>query len=138
MRKISKDAARAFCNNHKFDRDNTQVRTSTTIGDQPMTELILHGHIIARRRNGQLFVTLAGWPTPTTKSRLNALLIECHQSPRIIRFFQQDNEQYLGNVIGDRWTRQIDSRGWYKVHDWHPNTMRDLLGIEKANYHENL
>ena len=138
MRKIAQDAARAFCNHRKFSRANTQVRTSTTIGDQPMTELLLHGNVIARRRNGQLFVTLAGWPTITTKSRLNALIEECHQSPRIIRFFQQNNEQYLGNVIGDRWTRQIDSRGWYKVHDWNPNTMRDLLGIEKVNYHENL
>jgi hypothetical protein len=130
MRKIAQDAARAFCNNRKFSRDNTQVRTGVTIGDQPMTELLLHGHIIARRRNGQLFVTLAGWPTPTTKSRLNALLAECNRN---IRFFQQDHEQYLGN--GDSWTRQIDSRGWYKVHDWNPNTMRDELGIEKANHH---
>ena len=85
MRKIAQDAARAFIGERKFNRDNTQVRTST-IGDKPMTELILHGHVIARRRNGQLFVTLAGWPTVTTKSRLNALLDECHQSPRIIRF----------------------------------------------------
>ena len=42
------------------------------------------------------------------------------------------------NVIGDRWTKQIDSRGWYKVHDWNPNTMRDLLGIEKANHHASI
>ena len=135
MRKIAQDAARAFCDNRKFSRSNTQVRISTTIGDQPMTELILHGHVIARRRNGQLFVTLAGWPTPTTKSRLNALMIECHRS---IRFFQRDHEQYLGSLIGDSWTRQIDSRSWYKVHDWHPNTMRDTLGIEKANHHANI
>ena len=135
MRKIAQDAARAFCNNRKFSRSNTQGRISTTIGDQPMTELILHGHIIARRRNGQLFVTLAGWPTVTTKSRLNALMAECHRS---IRFFQRDYEQYLGNVIGDQWTKQIDSRSWYKVHDLHPNTMRDELGIEKANYHASI
>tara|TARA_R110000823_G_scaffold207163_1_gene337830 strand:- start:59 stop:475 length:417 start_codon:yes stop_codon:yes gene_type:complete len=138
MRKIAQDAARAFCSNRKFSRNNTQVRTSTTIGDKPMTELILHGHIIARQHNSQLFITLAGWPTTTTKSRLNALMAECHQSPRIIRFFQQDDEQYLGNVIGDRWTKQIDSRSWYKVHDLHPNTMRDELGIEKANHHANI
>ena len=135
MRKIAQDAARAFCNHRKFNRDNTQVRTGVTIGNQPMTELILHGNIIARRRNGQLFMTLAGWPTPTTKSRLNALLVECD---RKIVFFQKDHEQYLGSFIGDCWTRQIDSRSWYKVHDWHPNTTRDKLGIEKVNYHENL
>ena len=133
MRKISTDAARAFCNNRKFSRDNTQVRTSTTIGDQPMTELILHGHVIARRRNGQLFVTLAGWPTPTTKSRLNALFAEYNKS---IRFFQQDFEQYLGSFVGHQWTRPVDSRSWYKVHDFHPNTMRDLHGIEKVNHHD--
>ena len=133
MRKIAQDAARAFCNNRKFSRSNTQVRTGVTIGDQPMTELLLHGHVIARRRNGQLFVTLAGWPTPTTKSRLNALMAECNRN---FRFFQQDHEQYLGN--GDSWTKQIDSRGWYKVHDWNPNTMRDELGIEKANHHANI
>ena len=135
MRKIAQDAARAFCNNHKFSRDNTQVRTSTTIGDQPMTELILHGHIIARRRNGQLFVTLAGHPTITTKSRLNALMKECSRS---VRFFQRDHEQYIGSYGHNTWTTQIDSRSWYKVHDFHPNTTRDKLGIEKANYHENL
>ena len=135
MRKIAQDAARAFCNHRKFSRDNTQVRTGVTIGDQPMTELILHGNIIARRRNGQLFVTLAGWPTPTTKSRLNALLVECD---RKIVFFQKDREQYLGSYVGDCWTTQIDSRSWYKVHDFHPNTTRDKLGIEKVNYHESL
>jgi hypothetical protein len=129
MRKIAQDAARAFCNNCKFSRDNTQVRTSTTIGDQPMTELILHGSIIARRRNGQLFVTLAGYPTSTTKSRLNALMEECNRS---IRFFQRDHEQYLGSFIGDRWTRQIDSRAWYKVQDLRPSTTLDELGIEKV------
>jgi len=109
MRKIAQDAARAFCNNRKFSRDNTQVRTSTTIGDKPMTELILHGHVIARRRNDQLFVTQAGWPTVTTKSRLNALLDELNSGTR---FFQKNHEQYLG---GNSWTIPIDSRGWYKV-----------------------
>ena len=134
MRKIAQDAARAFCSNRKFSRDNTQVRTSTAIGGKSMTELILHGNVIARRRNGQLFVTLAGWPTPTTKSRLNAILLECD---RKAQFFQQNHEQYLGSYV-NTWTIQIDSRSWYKVHDFHPNTTRDKLGIEKVNYHESL
>tara|TARA_B100001123_G_C15065093_1_gene929217 strand:+ start:344 stop:745 length:402 start_codon:yes stop_codon:yes gene_type:complete len=129
MRKIAQDAARAFRNDRKFTRDNTQVRTTKTIAG-PMTELILHGHVIARRRNGQLFVTLAGWPTPTTKSRLNALFAEYDRS---IRFFQEDHEQYLGSFVGHQWTQPIDSRSWYKVIDFYPNTLRDELGIERVS-----
>lgn len=36
--------------------------------------LCLHGHIIAWDGPYGRFITCAGWPTQTTKSRLNALL----------------------------------------------------------------
>lgn len=36
----------------------------------------LHGNLIARITASQIDVTLAGWNTPTTRSRINALLNE--------------------------------------------------------------
>jgi len=117
MRKISKDAARAFCNNHKFNRDNTQVRSFPTIAGT-MTELYLHGNIIARKRNDKIHLSLAGYPTMTTRERLNTLLSELNKS---IRFYQHKHEQfasyeYFGSQ-SPKYDQPINSRSWYLLGD---------------------
>ena len=68
MRKITADAIRAFRNGNKFKRDNTEVRI---YGQQWL--LMLHNHVIASLEPEGLFITSAGWETPTTKERLNGL-----------------------------------------------------------------
>ena len=91
MRKISKLAARAFINERKFSRDNTSVRSFPTIGGN-MTELYLHGNIIARKRGDKIHLSLAGWPTMTTRERLNTLLYMLGSK---MRFHQHEHEQYV-------------------------------------------
>ena len=73
MSKISEDAARAFERRQPFKRGNTVVRT--VLKNRGLeVELVLHGNVIAWDGPLGRFVTCAGWPTQTTKSRLNALL----------------------------------------------------------------
>ena len=63
-RKISKEIADAFLSGIK-----KSISNSRTDGDN----LFLHGNKIAKIEKGTLYVSTAGWGTPTTKERLNAL-----------------------------------------------------------------
>lgn len=71
MRKITEDAIHSFMNAQKFRRGNTEVEVLPNV-----TILKLFGNEIAFRYNNPertLSITDAGWPTVTTKERLNAL-----------------------------------------------------------------
>lgn len=68
MTKITSDAIRAFNDGYKFTQGNTSVRA----GDNRVS-LYLHHKRIAYRENCQLFISACGWPTKTTKDRLNGL-----------------------------------------------------------------
>jgi hypothetical protein len=68
MRKIPEKRVRAFKNDRGFLSGNTQVRKSNE-----RTEMLLHGHIIAKKEDGDLWINLCGWNTPTTRERLNGL-----------------------------------------------------------------
>lgn len=72
MNRIDRDAARAFWSGTRFSRNNTKV----TVYKNIVVRLYLHGNLIAIRRTdrGWVMVTLAGWNTPTTRARLNAVL----------------------------------------------------------------
>ncbi len=102
MRKISKLAARAFIEERKFSRDNTTVRSFPTIAGK-MTELYLHGNVIARKRGGKIHLSLAGWGTMTTRERLNTLLSEMNSK---VRFHQHKHEQFAND-------KPINVRNWY-------------------------
>lgn len=95
MRKITQEAASAFHNAQPFKKSNTEVLVS----DYDVL-LKLHGHSIAwwNTFTGDYEVTLAGWPTPTTRERLNGLEgVHVNQSKGI---------QYLnGNAWDGRWTK---------------------------------
>lgn len=69
MRKVTQEIARAFLNG-----ETRIVGNSMTDGEK----LFLHGNLIAcKRMAGQtkdgLYITNAGWPSNTTKERLNGL-----------------------------------------------------------------
>lgn len=87
MKKITRDAVRAFVNGEEFKRDNTHVYSE--VGDMFFT---LHGHIIARRIEGIVYIRDAGWQTNTTKERLNGILDAYHADSYI---FQKDFQWYL-------------------------------------------
>lgn len=70
MRKITQEAVNAFANNKAFKKQNMEVR----VENKPaQTCLKLHGNTIAKKVDGALFITNAGWLSNTTKERLNAL-----------------------------------------------------------------
>lgn len=78
MRKITREAYQAFINKEPFAKSNTAVQVSE---DGSVVQLLLHGNVIAKQVNGTLSITSAGWPTNTTKERLNALPGVCiHQA----------------------------------------------------------
>lgn len=68
MRKITKDAIKAFNLNRNFSLSNTRVKV-----DEEGTKLYLHGNLIAEKKDGELFIRNAGWQSNTTKERLNGL-----------------------------------------------------------------
>lgn len=65
MRKVTQTITRAFLNREKATLSNTYTDGNT---------LYLHNNAIARHNSdGTLSISMAGWPTPTTRERLNAL-----------------------------------------------------------------
>ena len=94
MRKITQQAMAAFMGGKNFSQSNTRVEV-----EEESVYLILHGHKIAQwvTNTGDLYVTLAGWPTPTTRERLNGI-------PGVI-VTQRNYDQYLNGVMWDgTWT----------------------------------
>ena len=87
MRKVTEQTVRAFLN-----RERKSVGNTSCTGE----ELHLHGNCIAYwRDNGetQYFnISMAGWPTVTTRERLNGLL---HLAGTGARIFQKDSAQYI-------------------------------------------
>mgnify|MGYP003652679481 FL=1 len=123
MRKITKLAARAFIEGREFRRDNTSVVIAQT-GYGGVKRLLLHGNIIAiqdlfsntrdpskslMRTKGNLQITLAGWPTTTTRERLNGLLTELGKREGI---WQHKHEQYYGTHEDNI---EINSNEWITV-----------------------
>ena len=92
MRQITRDAINAFTSNVPFSRDNTTVHVS-----DDATIMRLHGNLIAKKINGELFITDAGWDTMTTKERLNGLPgVQITQKKSI---WYLNGEQWDGEMI---------------------------------------
>ena len=89
MRKITRDAIRAFRSNRDFKRSNTWVQC--VYGRR---FLHLHGNIIAEMtQHGELWICDAGWQTVTTKERLNGF--------NSVNIVQKDFEWYLNGELWD-------------------------------------
>lgn len=100
------------------DKKIGNTRVHAIIGGH---EVQLHGNIIAHvdasRRSVRF--TLAGWPTPTTRSRINALLREFANKPdRYCSVSQHKGAQYFSQWAPgetDRHSVQIDSDEWVQA-----------------------
>ena len=69
MRKITQESVRNFIDGVPFKKSNMEVSREGTI-----YYLKLHGNkIAARLADGRMWISNAGWPTNTTKERLNGL-----------------------------------------------------------------
>lgn len=89
MRQIIRNAVAALIGGYDYKSGNTQVRDNA---------LYLHGNKIAELRNGELWITNAGWNTNTTKERLNGL-------PNV-HIQQRDYVWYLNGYAWDgRWIK---------------------------------
>lgn len=68
MRQVTKQVVSAFISQGTGIFNNTTVETSDGV-----TEMKLFNNPIARLQDGILTVSFAGWPSVTTKERLNGL-----------------------------------------------------------------
>ena len=75
MRKITEQSCQAFRNRKNFTSGNMSI-TGRTYEGKPhsITEMRLHGNLIASLCGNTLTLMDAGWQTVTTKERLNGLL----------------------------------------------------------------
>ena len=106
MRKIEQEMCRALSMGVMMHKSNTSVmwnRNDKT--GQLYAEVRLHGHMIGEYHPTEhtLWLSDAGWQTPTTKSRLNALIDE-FVSPRS-GISQRDWVWYLSHDGAElKWT----------------------------------
>ena len=90
-RKITAEIVRAFENGETLSKSNTRTDGQA---------IYLHGNKIAEREDGELFISLAGWNTNTTRERLNGL--------RDVRLTTKQGQAYLNG-------KPITDDGWYKI-----------------------
>ena len=92
MRKIERQMQAAIATRTDWRKSNTSV----DVDSEGFTTVRLHGNRIAEiEPNGDIILSSCGWDTPTTKSRLNAIvdvfLTGCH-------IFQKDFTWYVGDL----------------------------------------
>jgi hypothetical protein len=68
-RKINFLAVRALLNRKKLSRSNTKV---VVLADGTSEMYLFNNKIAIYKPNGDVYLSFAGWPTRTTKSRLGA------------------------------------------------------------------
>lgn len=84
MRKITQETTSAFMNRNTRTLGNTMTDGNA---------LYLHGNKIAEWRDGDLYISNAGWTSNTTKERLNGL--------RNVHIFQKRGQWYLNGTAWD-------------------------------------
>ena len=113
MRKITQDAARAFKQGKNFSRDNTRVEVKKDLrfADDHVTHLYLPGHCIAEQTVNSLHISLCGWPTMTTRERLNGLLDTLNIQKHL---YQEKHEQYIFDR-SNQTSEPFPSNGYQRV-----------------------
>jgi hypothetical protein len=113
MRKITKDMLRAINDFRSFQNGNTRVDCYSLDSGGRAINVCLFGNLIAMRAKGRWSVTLAGWNTPTTRGRVNA----------IIREFGTNDAGYIAQRKGEAVMflkdhsvgRVIDTKAWVNI-----------------------
>lgn len=104
MRKIEKKMIAAINAGNNFHGDNTSV----VVGEY--VSVFLHSNLIATLFADRLMVTLAGWATPTTRSRIHAICVAFTKSRGV---GQRKGRQYLDLPEGGE--MEINTREWYSL-----------------------
>lgn len=117
MRKIEKQMLAAIRNGDTFDKGNTRLHHTTHSNFASFdTDVFLHGHCIAkigRDANKEImdvYVSLAGWNTRTTRSRINAIITNLVDSADGV--FTRNGQAYL-RVEGIKY--EIDDNEFHAV-----------------------
>jgi hypothetical protein len=114
MRKITRKIAQAF-----IDRRPLKIDNSETDG----MHLYLFGNLIAFNRGECIIMSLAGYPTPTTRERLNGV-VQLMDGGR--PFFQWHGKQYFDDhYIDDTCTVIWNWRT--KTKTFYPQPIEDVL-----------
>lgn len=102
MRQITRNAVTAFLTDTPFSNSNMVVQPET----DGRTFMYLHGNRIAcKYPDGSIKATLAGWPTVTTRERINGLAVAVNG----IGVHQYHHQQHLDS--GDI----VDPESWWTV-----------------------
>lgn len=101
MRKIEKLMIDAIIARKPFQQDNTVV-IQGNYGSRQYMRVLLHDNMISLIGNQQEVITLAGWNTQTTKSRIHALLTSALSMPARIRT-HKGTCQYMDTRQPDIW-----------------------------------
>ena len=105
MRKIEQQMNRAIATKSDWSSSNTMVSYNTNTN---CSQVRLHMNLIATvdHSTNAVKISSCGWQTPTTKSRLNAILSEVKYGCRV---FQKQFDWYLStnNQTVDFWDGMI-------------------------------
>ncbi len=93
MRLIERQMNAAILNERDWHKDNTSV-----VNIDGVSEVRLHGNLIARVGDTFLEIFDGGWQSNTTKSRLNAILTVHGNGERV---FQKKWEWFISTAAGD-------------------------------------
>lgn len=101
MRKITQNTINAFLSGKNYCEGNTSVQCSgyTAV-------MFLHGNDIAMREieTGRVYIRNAGWPTATTKERLNGIpgvSIQQKRGKWYLNGVEWNGDWFLINGVGD-------------------------------------
>ena len=118
MRKVEKEMLAAIDNGLDWRGGNTRVEQRPVIAGLEV-EVTLHGHLIAKRyfcgedKPGRWEVTLAGWNTRTTRSRLSALIRHISRlGPEGLGVSDRKGQPFVHDFEGKR---PINCNGWHRV-----------------------
>ena len=104
MRKITKEACKAFYDCKRYKKDNTEVK----LNGEGFPSLWLFGEMIAWISLGHIIFSMRGYNTVTTKERLRGLGIDIRSNRGRLRWFSK--------LDGDEAYCTIDSTGIYDTH----------------------
>lgn len=104
MRKITKEACKAFYDCKRYKKDNTEVK----LDENGMPRLYLFDVLIAWAPHGRITFSMRGYNTVTTKERLRGLGIDIRCNRGRLRWFSR--------LAGYETYCTIDSTGIYDAH----------------------
>ncbi len=120
-----RETARKLVAAHLAGKWKTVGNSSVEINPDRSVVYRLHGNaIVDVDPQGAVSVSLAGWPTPTTRSRVNDILEGLKVPARV---GQSKGVQYLSQPW--RGSVDIDANTWYPVGALTPAAARKTLGI---------